>query len=246
MILRRFIEHLKEQNWLAVGLDVVVVVVGLFLGFQVERWWSIERDEVAAYERLADLDADLEWNFEILRRSIDTRLVQLESATRLLNADRENAVALSGDDFYEALADVSRTLTPRFRSDAYDVLISSGQIDLIEAPELKAELGEFFARIDELLTFNQGTWAVHRNTFEPFVNRKLDHAWMLRKLHPDRFLEIDPSYDESQFFEVIGDGEFEGVIIQKRHALADEVYRLHRIQEGAMRIKSLLDQYLNR
>ncbi len=38
MILRRFMQHVKDQNWFAVGLDVVVVIVGIFLGMQVTEW----------------------------------------------------------------------------------------------------------------------------------------------------------------------------------------------------------------
>ncbi len=32
MLLRRFSKHCSDQNWFAVGLDVVVVVLGIFLG----------------------------------------------------------------------------------------------------------------------------------------------------------------------------------------------------------------------
>jgi hypothetical protein len=38
MILRRFMKHVSDQNWFAVGLDVIVVVVGIFLGMQVTEW----------------------------------------------------------------------------------------------------------------------------------------------------------------------------------------------------------------
>ena len=38
MILRRFMKHVTDQNWLAVGLDVLVVIVGIFLGLQVQEW----------------------------------------------------------------------------------------------------------------------------------------------------------------------------------------------------------------
>lgn len=38
MILRRFMKHVTDQNWFAVGLDVIVVIVGIFLGFQVQDW----------------------------------------------------------------------------------------------------------------------------------------------------------------------------------------------------------------
>ena len=32
MILRRITEHVKAQNWFAVGLDFLIVVVGVFIG----------------------------------------------------------------------------------------------------------------------------------------------------------------------------------------------------------------------
>ena len=32
MILRRITQHIKAQNWFAVGLDYVIVVVGVFIG----------------------------------------------------------------------------------------------------------------------------------------------------------------------------------------------------------------------
>ena len=38
MILRRFTKHVIDQNWFAVGLDIIVVVVGIFLGMQVTEW----------------------------------------------------------------------------------------------------------------------------------------------------------------------------------------------------------------
>ena len=37
MLLRRIIEHVKTQNWTAVGLDFVIVVVGVFIGIQVSN-----------------------------------------------------------------------------------------------------------------------------------------------------------------------------------------------------------------
>lgn len=38
MILRRILQHLANQNWLAVCIDLVVVVVGVFIGIQVANW----------------------------------------------------------------------------------------------------------------------------------------------------------------------------------------------------------------
>ena len=38
MILRRVMEHVRTQNWLAVGIDFVIVVVGVFVGIQLGNW----------------------------------------------------------------------------------------------------------------------------------------------------------------------------------------------------------------
>ncbi len=38
MRLRRILEHIRDQNWTAVGIDFVIVVVGVFLGIQIGNW----------------------------------------------------------------------------------------------------------------------------------------------------------------------------------------------------------------
>ncbi len=71
MLLRRFITHINSQNWVAVLLDLIVVVVGVFLAFQVERWYENRRLEstesvhlAALTEDFALIREDLEWNIE--------------------------------------------------------------------------------------------------------------------------------------------------------------------------------------
>jgi hypothetical protein len=46
MILRRLKEHLQQNNWFAVILELVVVVFGLFLAFQLDRWYETQRLKV--------------------------------------------------------------------------------------------------------------------------------------------------------------------------------------------------------
>lgn len=38
MILRRIGQNAQDQNWLAVGIEIVIVVVGVFIGIQVSNW----------------------------------------------------------------------------------------------------------------------------------------------------------------------------------------------------------------
>lgn len=49
MIYRRFAANLRAQNWLAIGIEVVIVIVGVFIGTQVSNWNAqrIEKRETA-------------------------------------------------------------------------------------------------------------------------------------------------------------------------------------------------------
>jgi hypothetical protein len=38
MILRRVTEHVKAQNWFAVGIDLLIVVLGVVIGLQAQNW----------------------------------------------------------------------------------------------------------------------------------------------------------------------------------------------------------------
>lgn len=38
MLLRRLNQHVKNQNWFAVGLDLFIVIVGVYIGLQVQQW----------------------------------------------------------------------------------------------------------------------------------------------------------------------------------------------------------------
>ena len=60
MIFRRLSAHLKAQNWFAVGLDLAVVVVGIYIGLQADAWMSGQRDRDLEQEYLQRLLVDME------------------------------------------------------------------------------------------------------------------------------------------------------------------------------------------
>ena len=51
MFLRRIVENLKSQNWTAIGLDLGIVMIGVFIGTQVSNW-NQERLEKRETEQL--------------------------------------------------------------------------------------------------------------------------------------------------------------------------------------------------
>lgn len=67
MLLRSITKHIKDQNWFAVALDFVIVVIGVFIGIQVANWNEVRlvRQEQRAF--LEQLYADLAPRIEYWR-----------------------------------------------------------------------------------------------------------------------------------------------------------------------------------
>jgi len=134
--LRRIVEHARKQEWTAIGLDLFVVIVGVFVGIQVSNW-NAERE---ARQRGATFTQRLKAD---LREEAWYYQLQVEYSRDVL-ANAERAVdALSGKstDSNEAVL-VSAYRATQYKQKArrrstYDELISTGTIGLIESQTLR-------------------------------------------------------------------------------------------------------------
>ena len=99
MILRSVMKHVRDQNWFAVGLDFVIVVVGVFIGIQVANWNDARRDrahEEIYLERLEQELVPVQAVAEADYGNQETRLERLEEVRRYL-VTGDGAEALGGE-----------------------------------------------------------------------------------------------------------------------------------------------------
>jgi len=60
VLLRRVISHFCRQEWTAIFLDFIIVVVGVFVGLQVDTWNVARRERAQEHEYLERLHADIQ------------------------------------------------------------------------------------------------------------------------------------------------------------------------------------------
>ena len=99
VLLRRIIEHSKEQNWFAVALDLVVVVVGIFLAFQVDSWYEERKLQETVIGTLSGLAFDFESNREALLDTKNRHTRSLEAIEDILLYDPELRSEISHEEF---------------------------------------------------------------------------------------------------------------------------------------------------
>ena len=61
--MRRLVERLRNENWTSVGIELVIVVLGVFLGLQAQEWSTRRQTEATAAEYAARLMDDFRSDF---------------------------------------------------------------------------------------------------------------------------------------------------------------------------------------
>ena len=105
MLLRRITEHVKDQNWFAIGIDFAIVVVGVFIGIQVSNWnerLGFEKREEALMRELRN---EMVQNIADVETKGDAFLIGAASARRVLDTVAGGA-APCADDCWSILVDL--------------------------------------------------------------------------------------------------------------------------------------------
>lgn len=153
MRLRSLTTHLREQNWFAVALDFLIVVVGILIAFQITIWNEERADRQRAAAYLEMLQADFAAIIERLDTNlaiIDTTINSIAYVRDVLNSKPE----LSNEEaeaFSVALNLIDNTRVPGSRSATFIEMQSSGELNLIDNPDLKKSL----------FTYDQSTEVAH-------------------------------------------------------------------------------------
>lgn len=151
MILRRVIEHVKGQNWTAIAIDFVIVVLGVFIGIQVSNWNAERADRVSERDYLAQLRQDLKLIEAEVRDQIDYESFQswlageIGSAIDEPDADAERKIGVG-------LAQLTSRRTLRVESPTFADLQSSGNLEIISDADLRAAIIACFFRTNRLVT----------------------------------------------------------------------------------------------
>ena len=98
MLLRSLTKHIKDQNWFAVGLDFLIVVVGVFVGLQVQNWANERgwQELEASYTlRMHDEVVDLQATRAQLIEDREQWKINLETLAPLLFGEQSRAITLN-------------------------------------------------------------------------------------------------------------------------------------------------------
>jgi hemoglobin-like flavoprotein len=154
MILRRLAHSIRRQDWVAVAIEFVIVVAGIFVGLQVTDWneqRQLRERELNYLERLAEDLARMAEEFdEILERGGGRNAMAMRAFRALEQCDPSLATA---EDFDVTLAGYQSQRTAAIISRTYDEMVSSGALAAMADQQLSGEIAGLFSALGNYKTF---------------------------------------------------------------------------------------------
>ncbi|MEO0451245.1 MAG: DUF6090 family protein [Pseudomonadota bacterium] len=248
MIFRRIKAHIEKENWFAVGIDFVIVVIGVFIGIQVANWNDSRNDAQREQQVLLELIDDLQQDTLALisasqaaQVSIDAANIVLEQANldpvtqisfSVRNVQTSNQVIVTPpgpSDAYQASAfwtNITTRYYPAQNDAALNALIAAGNFSIIEDRQIVRDLQRY-------RTYWANVMISHDTTYRPFRNRTV-FVGQKHGLSPFTNIDLDALIEIVRL-----DPEMQGVIRTNAEFAAFHLESLNGLNEAA---QTLIDR----
>jgi hypothetical protein len=148
MILRRITEHVKAQNWFAVAIDFVIVVVGVFIGIQVSNWNEARAERERSREYLSRIRAELVTDMTELERHRGLWQKGANEGYAAVSYAETGARGSATDwEILRSFLHASQSHQLSFADTTYSELRSAGELRLIPDAGLRSALTDYYVLV---------------------------------------------------------------------------------------------------
>jgi len=186
VILRRVSKHVKAQNWMAIVIDFVIVVLGVFIGLQAQDWSQQRADRDREIQIVTDLLADIETDRSDFadamaldeRKAVAANLslkgAGLPGIDFEWDAPSTNSVGYAFElpetsEFFSGRSDrlwtdVVMSFFPTASTTTYDALVGAGENRIIRDRGVFREIQLYRYRTDGVTMQNEKLLAIREST----------------------------------------------------------------------------------
>jgi hypothetical protein len=148
MILQRLATSLRNQDWVTVVIETLIVVLGVFIGLQVNNWNEARAESNRADQYLSRIRADLEADVSQLARN-QAFWQDVADAGSVAVRFAETGETDGASDWQLLLAwlNASQSWQFTFIDTTYSELRSAGELKLIPDHDLRNALADYYVLV---------------------------------------------------------------------------------------------------
>jgi len=147
MLMRRIREHVSSHNWFAVGIDLLIVVLGVFLGTQVSNWNAERLAHQAGDTYRARIVRDLENNQADLQ-SREAYFTQVRGFGLQVLGDLDGTARVSDEQFLIAAYQATQIYPRPLTRGAYDEVQSVGALETLGDVATRDSVANYYVAVE--------------------------------------------------------------------------------------------------
>ena len=194
MILARLRRAIQEQNWFAVVLEVLIVIVGVVIGFQITAWGQAQADRAQEQTYLRLLAEDLRTTEQEIAEA-DAWLMPRETASGAVLRSFDDPTRPHPDSLREHVFNSIGYYTFNPVTGTAEALVATGGLSLIRDDSLRSAITQYLRSVRGE---SETQIELHRNLLATFQTLQLGRDpsgyWDLVVSRRDRFSPGDPLY----------------------------------------------------
>jgi len=145
MLLKRISHYISNHDWFAVLVELAVIIIGLMLAFQLDRWREANVDRQQELVYINHLIDDIETDLPDIEYAIELQSMRLVLINMLMdvagNPEKEIEYPVM---FLGAVDQAAYTYTPTLTNHTFENLRATGDMQLIRSEAVKDVLFEYY------------------------------------------------------------------------------------------------------
>lgn len=147
MLMRRVREHVTAHNWFAVGIDLIIVVLGVFLGMQVSNWNAERLAHEAGDTYRARIVRDLENN----QTDLESRAGyygQVKAFALIVLNDLNGSARVPDEQFLIAAYQATQIYPRPMNRASYDEVVANGALNALGDVETRERISNHYVHVE--------------------------------------------------------------------------------------------------
>ncbi len=154
MIIQRIAKGIKDQDWFVVSVEIMIVVIGIFIGLQVDDWNQERKNRELELYYFEQFAVELEETIQALKQESDYALRVSSNALSVekMLADQSLSDATM-PEFYEHAYRSFFSSNSRVFKVYLNQLTSDKGAEIVQSREMRRLLGQYLETIDARLAW---------------------------------------------------------------------------------------------
>lgn len=239
MILRRTVEALKQQHWTGVVIELVIVILGVFIGLQAQDWNTARAARAELDQQLVSLRQELAGNQAYFKKFRAELVGQLDDVNALREAFEQDPPTIASREVDLRLLNVQRIKV--FAPDLTELneLVQTGGLRRIQDPKIRAAIGAWQRQLDEVNRLYADALRERDGVMNPFLMKNIAYGPLLEQSYI-----VGKGIGKSKFRNDIAalakSREVDNELAYRYGISGSEVYALHALDRETTRLVELL------